>query len=201
VQARLLARELSECTKVRVDLEHQSGRDWLVEWGDGPTWPQMRDLVQGLLAERYPLLRDRQLDYHRGQTARAWAARAVAAWRDGTLATEVTAYAAAFRQRHPDGLPWTTTVPLTAEDHAVLHHVEILLNDASYPDRADADGHEPVIARLLELGGRQEHRMARIMARVLGGEEDLLAELPPGVTRLRPRMPGAEAGSARTEQR
>ncbi|MEU8526454.1 hypothetical protein AB0C77_12780 [Streptomyces sp. NPDC048629] len=163
-QAYRLATHLSTVTGVRVELVYDNGPRWNMSWPDGPTREQMRArLDEALSGHQFPDMRDRQLRLHRGTSARAWAARAIASRREGTLAPAVA-----------EGAAWRLTEPprhapgsrLTPEDHALLQHVEQLLEVTPHPERPSAPEDEPLIEELLTAaGGRRasEYKMAPIL--------------------------------------
>ncbi|MFD4412470.1 hypothetical protein [Streptomyces sp. NPDC058475] len=188
-QAARLAAHLSEVTGVRVELVYDNGPRWNMSWPDGPTRDQMRaHLDEALAGHHFPDMRDRQLHLTRGRTDRAWAARAIASRREGTLAPAV-AEGAAWRRTHLPGWQPLGRDKLTPEDHALLRHVDELIEATPYPDRASAPEDEPLIEELLAAGSRKlppggrtvsEFDMARIL---LTADRAPSAEQP---TQLRP---------------
>lgn len=160
-QANRLGRELSDAMCVEVEVRHQAAAIWLVEWADGPTVDQMRQQVTQVVAgPQYPALADRRLDYSRGTGSRAWAARAVAARRDGTLAGEIAA-GVAYRRSHP--IPKPAWSDMTDEEVIVVQFVERLIEQTPYPDRASHPADGPLIEQLRTQGDHTEHAMARIL--------------------------------------
>ena len=164
-QAFQLGCHLSDVTEVEVTLVYDSGPRWNMSWCDGPTVDQMRaHLAEALAGHHFPDMRDRKLHLHRGESSRAWAARAIASRREGTLAPAV-AEGAAWRRAHPS--PYRLGISdLTPEDYALLLHVEQLIRDTPYPDRASAPEDEPLIEQLLAAGGGRgasEYTMAPIL--------------------------------------
>jgi hypothetical protein len=151
-QARQLSLHLAEATGTRrVELVYDTGASWHLNWTDGPTAEQMHEhLTTALAGHHFPDLRDRTIRCHRGTSPRAWAARAIAAHREGTLQTAVAEYAAAHRSRP---LPYTVRHDrLTVEHHGLLQHVDDLLRATSHPDRASDPDDEPLIEQLLTAG-------------------------------------------------
>ncbi|MFI9155691.1 hypothetical protein [Streptomyces sp. NPDC053367] len=188
-QAARLAAHLSEVTGVRVELVYDNGPRWNMSWPDGPTHDQMRaHLEEALAGHHFPDMRDRQLHLNRGTTARAWAARAIASRREGTLAPAVTEGAAWRRTQLPGWQPLGGD-KLTPEDHALLRHVDQLIEATAYPDQASAPEDEPLIEELLAAGSREDSYGRRSasefdMARVLlNADRAPSAEQPP---QLRP---------------
>ncbi|MFH8620159.1 hypothetical protein ACH4E8_34465 [Streptomyces sp. NPDC017979] len=147
-QAALLARHLSETAGARVELAFDSGAWWMVSWADGPTVEGMHELVDAALAgPRYAEMRDRKIDYVRSPSDRAWAARAIASRRDGTLARAVADGAAKSSDTH--------------ELYALLRHIATLVQTTAYPERADVPEDEPDIQELLAAGTRLHPRTGR----------------------------------------
>lgn len=184
-QAQALARTLADRSGVRVAIESTGRGEWLLQWAHGPTDDQMRNLVQAELdSGRYPDMAGQRIQRHRGWAPRAWAARAVAADREGLLRPAVAAGAAQRRQLAPSGVLIRGT-EMTAEDFALLAYVERLLEETAAPDMASDPADEPVIERLLAASGGNEYRMTEIL---LSPEADawiVRGELPEGVTPLR----------------
>ncbi|MBV6700227.1 hypothetical protein KV557_24510 [Kitasatospora aureofaciens] len=169
-QAFQLGRHLSEKTGVRVELVYDSGARWLVQWPDGPTLDEMRDLVDRTIAahpRHFGLLADRQLSVSRMDSVRAWAARAVAARRDGSLATEVARDVARRRELGLTPPRLGRAEPKREEYYALLNHIERLVNSTSYPERPDEEADVPVIEQLLTAGRRDEYKMADILVNEL----------------------------------
>ncbi|MFD5848155.1 hypothetical protein [Streptomyces chartreusis] len=209
-QAGRLAAHLSEVTGVTVSLVYDSGSRWNMSWGDGPTRDQMRAyLTEALAGHHFPDMRDRQLHLHRGTSPRAWAARAIASRREGTLAPAV-AEGAAWRRSHPSPYRLRDS-DLTPEDHALLSHVEQLIEATAYPERASVPEDEPLIEQLLAAaGGRgaSEYKMAPILLnadRAPSGEEppqlrpvaDKEQPMPPRISMDEQATEAAETATAR----
>lgn len=188
-EALRLARELSEVAGVDVEISFDSGQMWNLEWSDGPTFDEMRDLVDRALTDgRFSLMADRKLRLYRGKSDRAWAARAIAARRDGSLAAEIAAGAAYQRplmQARSFGFP----SDLTAEDHAALSYIARLIDETTAPQVADAPEDEPLIQELLEAGKGSKFKMVRILTGELSaptaGDRPVLRVLPGGATESR----------------
>jgi hypothetical protein len=97
-QAQALGRELSARTGASVAIRYRGPGEWFAEWESGPSIVTMGDLIsQQLDTGRYPGLRGEKMGYSRHCPPAAWAARAVAARRDGSLAAAV-AEGAAYRR-------------------------------------------------------------------------------------------------------
>ncbi|MFE2684469.1 hypothetical protein [Streptomyces mirabilis] len=197
-QAARLAAHLSEVTGVRVSLEYDNGPRWNMSWADGPTCDQMHvHLAEALAGHHFPDMRDRTLHLHRGTSSRAWAARAIASRREGTLGPAV-AEGAAWRRAHPS--PYRLGISdLTPENHALLQHVERLIESTPYPDRVSAPEDEPLIEQLLTAGGGRrasEYTMAPIL---LNADRVPSADQPPKlrpVADKEPPMPQISADAA-----
>lgn len=188
-QAYQLGTHLSQVTEEQVDLRFDSGAIWLVEWTDGPLHEQMREhVVEALSGHRFPDMRDRTFRYTRHESSRAWAARAIAARRDGTLPRAVTEGAAWRRANLPHRyLPYGSD--LTPEDHALLDHVQQLLDTTPYPDRPSAPEDEPLIEQLLAAAGRgAEYAMTRVL---LNADRAPAAGQPPRLRSVPTRQPDA----------
>jgi hypothetical protein len=183
-QVRALARDLSARAGARVEIRYDRPGEWFAEWNSGPSLEQMSDLITQLLRTgRYPDLQAQKIGCSRHCSPAAWAARAVAAHRDGTLAHAV-AEGAAYRRGlgaiHP-----SSGMQQSPEYFALLEHVGILILTTAWPERPSDPADEPVIERLLTVTGGSESRMAELLLAedtyVLTGE-DL-----PGVTSLHRR--------------
>ncbi|MET9399305.1 hypothetical protein [Kitasatospora sp. NPDC002965] len=169
-QAFNLGRHLSEKTDVPVELRHESGARWLVQWPDGPTRDQMRALVTEML-EKHPyhfgLMKSREISFSRMDTTRAWAARAVAARRDGSLAAETARGAARRRELGIDRIRVGITEPKAAEYYVLVNFIEQQIDDTAYPDRPSDPTDAPLIEELLTAGRRSEYAMANILTNEL----------------------------------
>jgi hypothetical protein len=109
----------------------------------------------------YPSLPASKLSAFRGTTARAFAARAAAALRTGTLAEAVRA-GVAYRVAHDVTPPaWSR---LSAADLAAHQHIEDQLESLSYPERPDDPDDEPVIESLLAGSKGNEYAMLPALA-------------------------------------
>ncbi|MET8855540.1 hypothetical protein [Streptomyces sp. NPDC004579] len=171
-QAYRLATHLGDVSGVRVELVYDTGAVWHLSWTDGPLREEMRALLGKALEEhQFAEMRDRTITTHRGTSTRAWAARAIASRREGTLTPAVTE-GAAWRRTLPSSRPLGGN-DLTPEDHALLQHVDELIEVTPYPDRASVPEDEPLIEQLLAAGTRElrygggsvasEYQMARVL--------------------------------------
>ncbi|MFI6896127.1 hypothetical protein ACIBM4_18655 [Streptomyces sp. NPDC050256] len=153
-QAALLARHLSEVTGIEVELCYASGARWIAMWADGPRQEEMRvHLDTALAGSGYVDMRDREIDCHRSTSGRAWAARAVASRREGTLGPAI-AEGAAHRRSLGVGMPRPGVhgPTHTHEYYALLRYVDDLCRGTAYPERASAPEDEPLIGQLLAAG-------------------------------------------------
>ncbi|MFV8133195.1 hypothetical protein [Streptomyces syringium] len=198
-QAASLARHLSEVTDVAVELVHDTGAWWVLSWTNGPTREGMRARLDAALAgHRYTELRDRKIDCSRATSQRAWAARAIASRRAGTLAPAVTDGAA---HRRALGVPLprlgAADPSETHEYYTLLRHVEELCRTTAYPERPSAPEDEPLIQQLLAAGTRDrahtgrptvsEYDMAKAL---LAAEQAPAGDRPPQLT----AVPAPEEG-------
>ncbi|MFJ3752451.1 hypothetical protein [Streptomyces sp. t99] len=187
-QAALLARHLAEVTDIEVGLYHHTGARWIAMWADGPLEEEMRTHLDTALAgQRYVAMRDRTIDCHRSTSNRAWAARAIASRREGTLGTAIVE-GAAHRRSLGVGMPRRGVhgPTHTHEYYALLRHVDDLCRGTAYPERASAPEDEPLIGQLLEAGSRDrantgmptvtEYEMASAL---LAAEQARAADCPP----------------------
>lgn len=162
-QAVLLARHLSEVTHVEVGLYYDTGARWIAMWADGPRQEEMRaHLDTALAGHRYVDMRDRNIDCHRSTSERAWAARAIASRREGTLGPAI-ADGAAHRRSLGVGMPRPGVQGPTHphEYYALLRHVDDLCRETAYPERASAPEDEPLIGQLLAAGTRDSANTGR----------------------------------------
>ncbi|MFI6530695.1 hypothetical protein [Streptomyces uncialis] len=162
-QAALLARHLSEVTGAEVGLHHDTGARWIAMWADGPRQEEMRaHLDTALAGYRYVDMRNRKIDCHRSTSPRAWAARAIASRREGTLGPAI-AEGAAHRRSLGVGMPrpGVQGPTHTHEYYALLRHVEELCRGTAYPERASAPDDEPLIQQLLAAGTRDRAHTGR----------------------------------------
>jgi hypothetical protein len=164
VQAVRLGNDLTARLGVRVEVLYEpsmrrgDASGWYVEWADGPTVDEMWGHVgEAARAGGYDELVGLRVGYSRGQTALAWAARAVAARRDGSLEREMATRLALGHHQPPR---WGS---LTPEELAVLFCVETRIAHTSYPERASAPEDEALIAELLDVGEHNEHKMASVL--------------------------------------
>ena len=181
-QARALARALSAQAGIRVEIRYDRPGEWFAEWSSGPALEQMNELVRQLLSTgRYPDVEGQKLGFSRHCSTAAWAARAVAAHRDGSLAQAV-AEGAAYRRGigavHP-----SAGAQRSPEYFALINHVNVLILTTAWPDRPSDPADEPVIERLLQASDGSESRMAELL---LAEDPYVLAgENIPGVIPLR----------------
>lgn len=190
-QAALLARHLFEVTGATGELVYDTGVRWNLYWTDGPLREEMRaHLAAALAGYRYVEMRDRTINCSRSHSERAWAARAIASRREGTLAPAI-ADGAAYRRALGVELPrlGRQDPGETHEYFALLRHVEELWRVTSYPERASAPEDEPLIEQLLAAGTRTrgdsgwctvtEYDMARAL---LAAEQAPAEGQPPRLT-------------------
>src|ERR1022692_1015543 len=156
-QAWQLALQLASQAAIPVQVAYDGGRGYLIQWGDGPTRDHMSALVTAELARgRYPDLPAAALSPVRGYTARAFAARAAAAHRDGSLASAIAAGVAERQRLGIQPPPWSAW---TNEEHAAHDHIEQLLDATPHPDQASDTADEPVITALLHASGGSQYAM------------------------------------------
>ena len=170
IQARKLARALSAQTCVPVEVAFDGRKGYLVQWGNGPTVDAMAGRITAELGTgAYPSLPASKLSAFRGTTARAFAARAAAALRTGTLAEAVRA-GVAYREQHDVTPPaWSR---LSAADCAAHQHIEDELDKLSYPERPDDPDDEPVIEALLAGSKSNEYAMLPALAAAIREAEE-----------------------------
>ncbi|MEV7814392.1 hypothetical protein AB0P05_27265 [Streptomyces flaveolus] len=83
---------------VEVESVYNAGTEWHLNWTDGPVKTEMdKHLADALAGHLFPDMRDRTIRRWRSTSTRAWAARAIASRRAGTLATAVAEGAALYR--------------------------------------------------------------------------------------------------------
>ncbi|MGW8780881.1 hypothetical protein ACWGNM_22880 [Streptomyces sp. NPDC055796] len=147
-QAIHLARHLSQLTAVRVEIAHDSGARWSLQWQDGPRREEMRAHLEAALAadDRYTAMRDRTIHCFRSQTRQAWAARAAAARREGILSSAIADIADVAV--HKGGQE-------SDEANALWRYVRELWENASYPERASAPEDVPLIEQLVAASTRE----------------------------------------------
>jgi hypothetical protein len=156
-QAQRLARSLTSLADVLVGVIHEGGHQYLVQWGNGPTMSTMLEHVTEQLATRhYPDLSAPMVRYARGYSARAFAARAVASLRDGTLTSAIRV---GVQERARLGISAPSWSQLSAEELTAHQHVEGLLAETSHPDRPNSPTDEPAIAALIRVSGGNEYTM------------------------------------------
>lgn len=158
-QARNLARHLSQWADVEVHLTHDASNRWDLEWVDGPTFDQMRSVLQEAVTDpQFELMADRKTSLFRGESDRAWAATAVAEVLD-------------------NGLP--------ADRHRAMRRVEELLATTQHPQHARQPDHEPMIEALLRHGRPFDmaEALATDPANTLAGEDATILRFPPGPAR------------------
>ena len=160
-QAQRLARELIRLTGVHVAVAYDGRRQYLVQWGNGPTMASMSGFLTAELSTgEYPNLPTRMLSCARGYSAQAFAARAVSARRDGTL---VSAIQAGVLERERLGVTLPSWARLTGEELAAHQYVESLLEETASPDQPDTPADEPFIASLIQLSGGNDDAMLPIL--------------------------------------
>src|ERR1022692_1320573 len=156
-QAWQLALQLASQAAIPVEVAYDGGRGYLIQWGDGPTTDDMSALVTAELPTgRYPDLPAGLLRSFRGYTARAFAARAAAASRDGSLTTAIDAGAATRRWLGLQRPSWSR---LSDAEHDAHHHIEQLLSTTPSPAQPDDPADEPAITALLHASGGSEYTM------------------------------------------
>jgi len=89
-------------------------------------------------------------------SARAFAARAVASYRDGTLTPAIRA---GVQERARLGITSRSWAELSAEELTAHQYIEDLLEETAHPDRPDTAADEPAIAALIRLSGGNEYAM------------------------------------------
>ncbi|MFI8823946.1 hypothetical protein [Streptomyces sp. NPDC053431] len=203
-QASLLGQHLTEVTEVTVTVDHIRGAEWSLNWADGPLDHEMRaHLDDALTHDRHADMRDQRLTLLRESTSRSWAARAIAAHREGALTTAIAE--GADNRRLGVDLP-RLDPPNPGETHewfALLHHVQKLQRTTSYPERASAPEDESFIEALLgaavltdangePIPHNSERRMAHIML--------ALEQAPPPDQPLGPTAPSPAPARARAPE-
>ncbi|WP_331740415.1 hypothetical protein OG323_37435 (plasmid) [Streptomyces cyaneofuscatus] len=193
-QAALLARHLSEVTDVEVGLYYDTGAHWIAMWTDGPLQEEMlAHLGTALARHQYVDMRDRKIDCHRSTSQRAWAARAIASGREGTLSPAI-AEGAANRRSLGVGMPRPGVhgPTHTHEYYALLRHVDDLCRGTAYPERASAPEDEPLIGQLLAAGTRDRAHNSRptvseydMATALLAAEQAPAGDRPSNLTFLR----------------
>jgi hypothetical protein len=160
-QAQRLASRLTLLANVLVGVTHQSRQQYLVQWGNGPTMNTMLNQVSEQLATGdYPDLSAQMLSYARGFSARAFAARAVASYRDGTL---IPAIRAGVQERARLGITSPSWAELSAEELTAHQYIENLLEETAHPDRPNTPADEPAIAALIRLSSGNEYAMVPML--------------------------------------
>jgi hypothetical protein len=155
-QAQMIAHELTRLTGVIVAIAHD-GQRCLLRWTDGPTLDCMRRMtIAQLSGGRYPDLQVWMLTYARRHSARAFAARACAARRNGALASAIRRGVLEHHRLGIKPTPWTR---LSDEELAAHQYIEGLLDETAYPDRPDDSADERGIAALIQLSGSNEYAM------------------------------------------
>lgn len=156
-QAWQLAQHLTEVTGTTVELVYDSGPRWHMSWTDGPVYEEMRAHLDAALAGyRYAEMRDRKIDVFRSHSERAWAARAIASRREGTLAPAVADGAAERRAMGLELPRFGTNEPTESHEYYVLlDHVESLWRKTSYPERPSVPEDKPLIEQLIAAGTKK----------------------------------------------
>lgn len=156
-QAQMIARELTRLTGITVWVAHDGQHRYLVQWTDSPTLDCMLRLaIAQLSGGRYPDLQAGMLTYARGNSVRAFAARASAAQRNGALASAIRK---GVLERNLLGITPTPYARLSDKELAAHQYVERLLDQTAYPDRPDDPADELGIAALIQLSGGNEYAM------------------------------------------
>ncbi|MEU2076586.1 hypothetical protein [Streptomyces sp. NPDC013489] len=193
-QAALLARHLFEVTGTTGELVYDTGVRWNLHWTDGPLREEMRAHLDAALAGyRYAEMRDRTIHCSRSYSERAWAARAIASRRQGTLAPAIADGAAHHRALRVQLPRLSHQDPSeTHEYFALLRHIEELWQVTPYPERASAPEDEPLIEQLLAAGTRtrgdsgfrtvSEYDMAKAL---LAAEQAPAGDQPPKLAVVR----------------
>ncbi|MFI1845156.1 hypothetical protein ACH439_23855 [Streptomyces microflavus] len=159
-------------------------------------------LGAALAGHHYVDMRDREIDCHRSTSQRAWAARAIASRREGTLGAAI-AEGAAHRRSLGVGMPRPGAhgPTHTHEYYALLRHVDDLCRRTAYPERASAPEDEPLIGQLLAAGTRDHANNSRPtvseydMATALLAAEQAPAGDRPSSLSFGPRRRAGEGGS------
>ncbi|GAB2580540.1 hypothetical protein GCM10027168_11750 [Streptomyces capparidis] len=196
-QAASLARHLSTVTGTTVDLAHDTGTWWTLRWTDGPTDKEMRRHLKAALADdRYAEMRDREVEFLRAISPRAWAARAVASLREGTLAAAVTTHAAHQRALSVQVPRARVADPYRTHEHyALWRHIGELCATTAYPQRASMPEDETHIQQVLAAGTQRhpdtgrttlnQHDMAQALLAALTAEHTPAVNQPPRLTVVR----------------
>lgn len=168
-QAFNLARYLTGKAGVDVELSYDTGKKWYVAWGGGPTREQMQALIAEALTHthHFGLMLDRQLQTSRGESTRSWAARAIAAYSDGSLAEKVARGADRRRAMGLDDKKPRVGRYLSPEWYEVMSVVQQLIDTTANPDRPDDPEQLPLIEQLLTAGQQREGDMADILVNQL----------------------------------
>lgn len=152
-QAQRSARNLTLLADVLVQAIHQRGQ--LIQWGNGPRMNTMSEQVaEQPTTGNCPDLSAQTLSYARGYSVGAFAARPVAAHRDGSL---IAAIQAGVRERDRLGITAPLWSDLGAEELAAHQHIESLLEETAHPDRPDTPADEPAIAALIRYRDGNEY--------------------------------------------
>ena len=195
-QAQRLARELTSQTGIPVEIAYSDTRHYLIQWGNGPTREGMRDMVAAELnSGAYPDLSRQIFTWSRGYSAQAFAARAAAARRDGSLAQAIEEGAATRRRLGVTQPRWSGS-KLSPEELTGRQHIEHLLATTPYPDRPADPTDEMVIAALIEVSGGNEYAM--LPALVAPGAIAGAQSLPSNVIPLDSRRPHTRKAAAAT---
>ncbi|GAA3172556.1 hypothetical protein [Nonomuraea salmonea] len=147
-QMRRLAAALTMRALVPVRMRWHQAR-WVVSWMDGPTQPEMEQMLQrelrgpfgeydySAIVRGHPV----EIGYQRDASALSWPMRAVAAVRDGRLAA----------LGEPDA-------------DAVYEFVQELVDATAFPDRPSHPGDEAACLELVLAVGGWTREMARLLA-------------------------------------
>ena len=193
-QAQRLARELTQHAGNPVEVAYSDTRHYLIQWGNGPTREGMRDMVAAELnSGAYPDLSRQIFTWSRGYSPRAFAARAAAARRDGSLARAIEEGAATRRRLGVTQPRWSGT-KLSSEELAACQHIEHLLATTPNPDRPTDPADAPVIATLIETSSSNEYAM--LPALVAPGTRPGSQSPPSNVIPLGSRRPPGRKAAA-----
>ncbi|WP_042404443.1 hypothetical protein [Streptacidiphilus carbonis] len=199
-QAWQLARHLTEVTGgTELELNWENGPRWNLHWTDGPLVEEMRaHLDTALAGYHYTEMRDRKIACSRSYSERAWAARAIASRREGTLAPAVAAEVARRRAMGLELPRLSVNVPSESHEYyALLSYVEQLWQVTSYPERPSVTEDEPLIKELLAAGTKtseyhswpSEYEMTKVLLSAMrapvGDQPPQLSVVPSGPEQAR----------------
>lgn len=154
-QARKLAHHLTAVAGTTVEVAHHNRAIWEVIWSDGPTRDEMRAHLQTALAgPDFPDMRNRDLVIQRDWPLQSWAALAIFARGDATVARQIHARVERFHQDRtyrPKGT--------TYGEMAMQECMRELFEAVAHPDRPIHPKDEPLIKMLLDEGRGDASRM------------------------------------------